>query len=129
MSPSTAVAPRSRFLTAAQLAPQLGYRQTKPIFRLVHEEGLPARRAGRKFLFDPAEVDAWLDARGLSGNRAPEPELPPVDPAWLAEQLAKFSPDDIARAARVLLALHDARTEQTAAHAGQRPGANAPLPS
>lgn len=62
-----------RLLFADEIKHQLGYTQAKSVIRLVKEQGLPAHRVGRRYLFDPAEVESWLRSR--SG----QPE-PPADP-------------------------------------------------
>ena len=75
---------------------------------LVHR-GMPCARVGTKFYFDLAEVDAWIDAHLVSAagadaeTRTPGTHRPADE--WVAEQVAKFSPDDLRRAGELLLAL------------------------
>ena len=117
-APAISDPPRKRFLTTDELAAHLGYRQRDSVIRLVHDRGLPARRAGRRYLFDADEVNEWLDGQGIAlitATRASAPESEPtnsLDPEWVAEQLAKVTPEDLSRAARVLLALSDAPADQ-----------------
>lgn len=49
-------------ITAGELALSLG-QDKKTIYRWREEKGLPAYCLGRRLLFDPADVLAWLDSR------------------------------------------------------------------
>ncbi len=77
------------------------------------KQGLPAHRVGRRYMFVADEVDAWVRSRdsAVNGNNTDtEGETDgggaaPVNPDWLAEQLARFTADDLRRAAEVLIAL------------------------
>ena len=60
---NTTAPPPSDWLTADQLARELGYdRRTIPA--LVRRRGLPCHRVGRKLRFRRSEVDAWIAQHG-----------------------------------------------------------------
>ncbi|MFT4126112.1 MAG: helix-turn-helix domain-containing protein [Gordonia sp. (in: high G+C Gram-positive bacteria)] len=97
----------SPLVSAPQLAEHLGVAPVT-VLRLVQREGLPAHRVGtgtarRTYRFDITEVDAWLRARDSDAQPAREPD------EFVAATLAKFTSDDLRRAAEVLRALADAR--------------------
>lgn len=98
---------RLRRMTTADLAERLN-RTQQTIRAWVNEDGLPAHRVKGRLQYDPVEVEAWLRARG---GEPDEPAVEastavaPVDPAWVAAQVAKFGADDLRRAGELLLAL------------------------
>lgn len=109
---ATAVVPKKITCTAA--AEALGCRE--PYVRgLIRDGVLPATRIGRRWLIDPADLRAVIETPGVgTGGRSGAPELPPpspsgpeVDPEWLADTLAKFTPDDLRRAGEVLRSVAD----------------------
>lgn len=51
-----------KLLTTAQAAERLGL-SLKYVYRLCDEKKLPYIRVGTAIRFDPAELDAWIDAR------------------------------------------------------------------
>lgn len=102
----------SPLISAPQLAEHLGVAPVT-VLRLVQREGLPAHRVGtgtarRTYRFDITEVDAWLRARD-SGAQPMRDAVPHGPDEFVAATLAKFTPDDLRRAAEVLRALADAR--------------------
>ncbi|OBF42836.1 hypothetical protein A5719_10355 [Mycolicibacterium peregrinum] len=94
-----------------EVAAVLGYSQTGTVIRLIREQGLPAVRFNRRYYVNEADLRAWMAERGLiAATAAPTPEpvatdAVAVDPAWVAAQLATFSPADLRRAGELLLAL------------------------
>lgn len=115
MSTPTATLTRPKQLVLAdQIKSKLGFSQPASVLRLVKEQGLPAHKVNRRYLFDPDEVDAWLRDRNTSD--ASDTNTARTDPDWVAAQVAKFSADDLRRAGELLLALaNTARTSQGAA--------------
>ncbi|MCH9730620.1 MAG: helix-turn-helix domain-containing protein, partial [Actinomycetia bacterium] len=105
-----------------EVASVLGYAQTTTVLRLIREEGLPAVRFNRRYYVNEADLRAWMAERGLLDESA-APTAPTAgtstdaDSGWLAATLAKFSPDDLRRVARVLRSVADdhARELRTAA--------------
>lgn len=102
----------SPLISAPQLAEHLGVAPVT-VLRLVQREGLPAHRVGtgtarRTYRFDITEVDTWLRARDSDAQSMGEAVAPSQD-EFVAATLAKFTPDDLRRAAEVLRALADAR--------------------
>lgn len=97
MSPATP----QKFLTTPEVAKILRVREPV-VYSLIHNDGLPARRVGRRWLMDAAELDGWVRSRD---PHSPAPNTATVDSAWVAAQVAKFSPDDLRRAGELLLAL------------------------
>jgi excisionase family DNA binding protein len=96
-APTTLSAPAAdrRLLFAEEIAPKLGYATADSVLRLVRRDGLPARRAGRRYLFDPNEVDAWLRARGAepstaTDHRAAIKRLVDTAPELTAEQAERI---------------------------------------
>ena len=107
--PATTTPPK--FLTTAEVAETIRVREPV-VYHLIKTAGLPARRAGRRWLIDPAELDIWLRSREGGTQSAVGAE---VDPDWVAAQVAKFSPDDLRRAGELLLALSRSSNTQGAA--------------
>lgn len=103
----------SRLLDTDDIAERFGTTR-ETVYKLVSENGLPAHRIRRRLLFDPDEVDAWT--RGQDSSRdteraaATQPAAPEVSASdtWVAEQVSKFGPDDLRRAAVLLTSLADA---------------------
>ena len=111
---STTIPPAGRALNTADVCAKLGYRQTASVIRLVNEQGLPATRINGRYIFTEADVDAWREKHRLAaesdtaGGESPTAPTQPavdVDPTWVAEQVAKFTPDDLRRAGELLMAL------------------------
>lgn len=111
--PATTIA---RFLTPEEVSEQFFGGAVVPdrIRKLSKTKGLPSHRVGRRLLYDADEVAAWVRSR--AGDRSDAAESPPapaaspaadrpVDPAWVAAQVAKFGSDDLRRAGELLLAL------------------------
>ena len=75
------------------------------------KQGLPAHRVGRRYMFVADEVDAWVRSRDSAKDShttetdTDGDDAAPVNPDWLAEQLSRFTADDLRRAAEVLMAL------------------------
>jgi excisionase family DNA binding protein len=90
------------FITAQQVAPLVGVSRADTIRKYARDGRLPAKRVGHRYLFDPVEVQRFIDAS--TAQRA-ETKHPEPDPEWLAEQLAKFTAEDLRRAASVLARL------------------------
>jgi excisionase family DNA binding protein len=96
---ATDAAAPDHYLTTEALAAQMGV-SPPTVRKLIRDEGLPAHQIGRRWVFVPAEVDQWL--RNRDGHTA-APSTP--DSAWLAEQLARFTADDLRRVGEVLAAV------------------------
>lgn len=84
-----------RLLFAEEIAPKLGYATADSVLRLVRRQGLPAHRAGRRYLFDLNEVDAWLRTRGAESptatdHRAVIKRLVDTAPKLTAEQAERI---------------------------------------
>lgn len=59
--PTTADAAPGGYLNTAEVSERyFGGVSTQTVLKYVANHGLPAHRAGRRYLFDPAEVDAWV---------------------------------------------------------------------
>lgn len=98
-----------RFLSRDDVARRLGLKDGDTVVRLHREQGLPAHRVARRLLFDPAEVDAWVRSRSGSGTTTgPEIASPLIPESWVAEQVSKFAPDELRRAAVLLTSLASA---------------------
>jgi excisionase family DNA binding protein len=113
--PTAATAPQlaDEYLTAKQAAAAL-HLTDETLYKMIKAGELPARRIGRK----------WHISRRALESRLTPPEIPPPDTpatgpaaedAWLAETLAKFTPDDLRRAGKVLRAIADAATSKAGA--------------
>jgi excisionase family DNA binding protein len=97
----------SPYFHTADIAQRLGVTDDT-VYRLVAEEGLPAHRIARRLKFTADEVDAWVRSRDTSESGIPTASAAPArsaDPNWVAAQVAKFTPDDLRRAAEVLLSI------------------------
>lgn len=111
----------ARFLTPDEVSAEIFGGAVAPdrIVRLSKHHGLPSHRVGRRRMYLADEVAAWARNRDGEGDQttAPLPVGPaaatPVDPAWVAAQVAKFSANDLRRAGELLLALSraDAKTK------------------
>ena len=55
----------NKLLTVAEMMDILGKKSPQHVHRLVHTDGLPAIRVGRKFMFDPDSVEQWLRDRAV----------------------------------------------------------------
>ena len=55
---------KPRFLTREALAEFFGVSPRR--IKTWRERGLPGRKIGRDVMFDPAEVEAWIDRQGIS---------------------------------------------------------------
>ncbi|MBS1696623.1 MAG: helix-turn-helix domain-containing protein [Actinobacteria bacterium] len=107
-----------RFLTPEEVSAEIFGGAVSPdrIVRLSKHHGLPSHRVGRRRMYLADEVAAWTRSRDGDGDVDPAtttlPVSPdastPVDPAWVAAQVAKFSADDLRRAGQLLLALSQA---------------------
>jgi|SRR5580693_1015287 hypothetical protein len=93
---TTSTPPPKRYLSTNEVRAKLGYAQTAAALRFVKEQGLPARRLNKRYLFVEAEeVDAWLQAHGLAAASPDEPDTATSpDPERVAAQVAKFSSDN-----------------------------------
>lgn len=60
--PANAVA-ISPYLTAEEACAYLRRKSMKAFYKAIVLEQIPHRRDGRHFLFKPAELDAWLEAK------------------------------------------------------------------
>lgn len=95
-APTTTPSPpvERRLLFADEIKHKFGYRKASSVLRLVRDEGLPAHRPGRRYLFDPAEVDAWLRDHSTYGitndHRALIKRLVDAAPELTDEQVAKI---------------------------------------
>jgi len=92
---SSAPTVKRQLLFAEEMAPKLGYATAESVLRLVRRHGMPARRAGRRYLFDPTEVEAWLRARGTApsastDHRAAIKRLVDTAPELTAEQAERI---------------------------------------
>ncbi|WP_109858723.1 helix-turn-helix domain-containing protein [Mycobacteroides chelonae] len=105
-TPTTTLTRTKHYLMADQVKAKFGFTQPASVLRLVKEQGLPAHKINRRYLFDPDEVDAWIGQNLTTGARA----TTGGDPDWVAAQVAKFSPDDLRRAGELLLALANSGT-------------------
>ena len=77
---------------------------------LIKTGALPARRVGRQWLIEACALDVFMQAHEPTVKPDDRDDPPATGPApepdaWLAEQLAKFTPDDLRRAGELLLAL------------------------
>jgi hypothetical protein len=105
------MSPPPTTLTSPKLVPTFGASAHTgiPVYRLraLAQQGMPCVHIGRKLYFDLDEVDAWISQNlGTGGDTArPAANAIGADPDWVAEQLAKFTPDDLRRAGQLLLAL------------------------
>ncbi|OLT47424.1 hypothetical protein BJF87_04050 [Gordonia sp. CNJ-863] len=97
----------SQFLNQDEVAAHLGVKDLGTIRKLVRGEGLPAHRIGsRRLLFDRDEVDAWVRSRASGNTDSDHPSILSGSPeGWVADQVAKFGPDDLRRAATLLTSL------------------------
>ncbi|WP_125078447.1 helix-turn-helix domain-containing protein [Mycobacterium sp. P7213] len=111
----------TRRMTPDDVADVLGYSQTSTVWRLIREEGLPAVRFNRRYYINEADLHAWMAERGLITAAAPRPApavaantapsgAVAVDPAWVADQVAKFDAEALRRAGELLLALANSAT-------------------
>jgi hypothetical protein len=100
-----------RFLTPEEVSTEIFGGAVAPdrIVRLSKHHGLPSHRVGRRRMYLAGEVAAWARSRDGEGDVDPAAVSPdataPVDPDWIAAQVAKFSADDLRRAGELLLAL------------------------
>jgi excisionase family DNA binding protein len=90
----------TKYLTADDVAQTLKS-TTDAVYGFIKNGGLPAHRVGRRWLIAAADLDAWMRSRDGSPT-AERDGATAVDPDWVAHQVAKFTPDDLRRAARVL---------------------------
>lgn len=115
MSAST-IAP-TRFMTPDEVSAEIfgGAIAPERIPRLSKDRGLPSHRVGRRRMYLAEEVIAWARSRDGDGvvttasateGTAPAPSgAVAVDPAWVADQVAKFDAEALRRAGELLLAL------------------------
>jgi excisionase family DNA binding protein len=103
----TAVAFKSRTITPEDVADDLRCHKAK-VWELIRSGELPAAKFGRRYLIDVDAYKTFKAQHGLASTAAGDDDAP-VDPNWVAAQVAKFSPDDLRRAGELLLAL--SRTE------------------
>lgn len=54
---------RTRLLTAAQVCEHYGIPNPRTVSRTMRQQGLPGVRIGKTYLFDPADVEAFIAAR------------------------------------------------------------------
>ena len=66
---STTPQPLSRLLTITEVAEALGV-EVRHVRRLVHERRIPFIKWGHLLRFDPADINAWIDAYRQSPRRA-----------------------------------------------------------
>lgn len=117
-----------RFLTPEEVAAEIfgGAIAAERIVKLSKHQGLPSHRVGRRRMYLADEVAAWVRSRDGEGDVADiqsaaqlsdaiDADADVVDPGWLAEQVAKFSADDLRRAGELLLALSRAERQDGAA--------------
>ncbi|GJG53961.1 helix-turn-helix transcriptional regulator [Prevotella lacticifex] len=97
----------SPFINQDAVAEHLKIKDPGTIRKLVRDEGLPAHRIGsRRLLFDRDEVDAWVRSRASGNPDSDQPGVRSGSPeGWVADQVAKFGPDDLRRAATLLTSL------------------------
>lgn len=108
----------TRRLTPDDVRAILGYSQTSTVWKLIHDGGLPAVRFNRRYYINESDLHDWMAERGLvaaSEASASSDDAAPVDPDWVAAQVAKFSADDLRRAGELLLALSRADRQDGAA--------------
>ena len=105
-------APPTTNLTTAEVAARLRVSAGR-VGDYIKDHGLPAMKVGRRWLIDPAALAAWERER----NGGPIPASPiATDGDWLTEQLSKFTPDDLRRAAELFARL--ARDAEASTEAG-----------
>lgn len=100
----------SRLLDSDDIAQRFSTTR-ETVYKLVREDGLPAHRIRRRLLFDPQEVDQWMRSQdgspgGMSTTDAKTAVL--SSDSWVSQQVSKFGPDDLRRAAVLLATLADA---------------------
>lgn len=111
---ATAIAPR--FITPDEVAAEVfsGAIAADRVIRLSKSQGLPSHRVGRRRMYLADEVIAWARSRDGDGDIAAESTAPPVVVEHhakrsaaddLVERITKLSPDDLRRAAELLLTL------------------------
>ncbi|GAB2672015.1 hypothetical protein GCM10027169_37300 [Gordonia jinhuaensis] len=91
----------SRLLDSDDIAQRFSTTR-ETVYKLVREDGLPAHRIRRRLLFDPQEVDQWMRSQdgspgGMSTTDAKTAVL--WSDSWVSQQVSKFGPDDLRRAA------------------------------
>lgn len=104
-TPDTSGFPARR-VTTQELVALYNLPSPQTIYRCVRA-GMPALRFGRDYRFDLAAVENWMaeQARPEQVDPLPPPRRAPlvnVDDAWVAEQVDKFTPDDLERAGLIL---------------------------
>jgi hypothetical protein len=100
-SPAPTAAYPPHLITVNELCEKHVPIKPSTVWSYIRAGKIPARKLGRTYLLDPAEVIAALDAID-TGSATGRTEFTAPDRDWVAEQVAKFSPDDLRAAASVL---------------------------